>query len=55
MSDEKKINGIICHADNCEFHSTDDCCHAGCIKVTSGCDKNSCSAEPLCDTFKAKF
>lgn len=54
MSGENLINGIICHADNCEFHSTDNRCFAGCIKV-SGCNKESCSTEPFCDTFKAKF
>ncbi len=49
---EKKINGIVCHVQDCEYHAKDNSCEAGCIKVGSICDCHSTDA--VCDTYKAK-
>ncbi|MCM1285206.1 MAG: DUF1540 domain-containing protein [Acetobacter sp.] len=50
----KEINGIICEVKNCKFHSIDNNCHAGHIRVgdraaTSSCD-TSCETFECCDT-----
>ena len=52
MSDNNKINGIVCHVENCTYHEKDNSCIAGSIKVgtTSTCECN----EHTCDTFKTK-
>ncbi len=50
---EKKINGIICHAESCTYHTKDNCCEAGSINVT-GCDCNDCEKH-ACETYRAKF
>ena len=49
---EKKISGIICHVQDCEYHTKDNSCVAGSIKVGSCV---SCSGtDAQCDTYKAK-
>ena len=49
---ENKINGIVCHVQDCEYHAKDNSCVAGSIKVGSCV---SCSGtDAQCDTYKAK-
>ncbi|MBQ3816853.1 MAG: DUF1540 domain-containing protein [Clostridia bacterium] len=54
MFDEKCETSycVECSAENCVYHSTDDTCEAGRIKVgkTDACT----STETHCDTFKMK-
>ncbi len=49
---EKKIEGIICRVETCEYHAENDTCHAGNICV-GGCTACDCG-ETCCNTFKAR-
>lgn len=49
---EKKIEGIVCHVETCEYHAKDDRCNAGKISV-GGCTACDCT-DTCCNTFKAK-
>ncbi len=51
MDNNCKICGIVCHAENCTYHTKDNCCEAGKIQVSSCCGSAN---EPACDTYKAK-
>lgn len=53
MHEEKKICGITCRVETCEYHDTDNTCHAGNISV-GGCEACDCD-QTCCNTFKAKF
>lgn len=52
MLDNNKINGIVCHVEDCTYHAKDNSCVAGCIKVGTCKDCNGTDA--ACDTYKAK-
>ncbi len=50
---DSKICGIKCEVSNCKYHTEDNCCAAGSIKVGPMSAQNSC--DTACDTFEKKF
>ena len=46
------VSGISCKCENCEFHSTDDRCHAKGINIGPKNAENS--HETVCGTFKCR-
>ncbi|MEG1886714.1 MAG: DUF1540 domain-containing protein [Oscillospiraceae bacterium] len=49
--EENKINGISCGVCNCCYHTSDNCCCAGQIKVGP---EHACNCnETVCATFEA--
>lgn len=50
MSDCKTSQCISCSVKNCVYHTVDDTCHAGQIRVGHG--EASDSKDTCCDTFK---
>lgn len=53
MENTKTIEGITCEVDTCEYHTTENKCTAGTIKVTPYGASNK--EETDCSTFKKKF
>lgn len=53
MDDSKIIKGITCEVDTCEYHTTENRCGAGSIKVTPY--GATAKEETDCSTFKRKF
>lgn len=49
---EKIVQGILCDAKNCVYHTCDDHCKAGEIQV--GYHSSCNSSETACTTFKTK-
>ena len=52
MNDCKTENCIKCTVKNCVYHTMNDSCKAGTIKV--GNSTANCCGETCCDTFEAK-
>lgn len=46
------LSSISCKCENCEYHSTDDRCHAKC--VTIGPKGAANSHDTVCNTFKCR-
>lgn len=47
-----EIIGISCKCENCEYHSTDNRCHAKMVSIGPKSAENS--HETVCDTFKMR-